>query len=257
MDLELSIFDTSGQELSFILENETERDKAFKGADVIIYTMDYLWWISQSGEIIEEITMILNLIERYKIEAKFFVLFHKVDLINQKLKHNFKNIKNIIKNNVDILMDLNIYFTSLHPSFIHRTFNAFFEILSNISVKTLNIKNAIDSILEKFSRISCFITNQSNHIVVQSMTRDFDSRLIHLLHKYIANIDHTTEQLEEIYNQMFLIDISNNVLSMILVNLESMSSELKNLIIFSEIYDIKELNTFIDSIKSKIHFIKN
>lgn len=47
LDLELSVFDTSGQELKNLLEDESEQLLAFGGVDIVIYVL-----ITKSGIVI-------------------------------------------------------------------------------------------------------------------------------------------------------------------------------------------------------------
>ncbi len=60
MDLELGAFDTSGQELPYLLEDEQEQLIAFENANIVIYLLDYPTWTSKSQEIIDEIHTIYN-----------------------------------------------------------------------------------------------------------------------------------------------------------------------------------------------------
>ena len=57
LDLNLGLFDSSGQELSFLLENEEDHEHilAFENTDYVVYILDYPSWISHSEEIINEI----------------------------------------------------------------------------------------------------------------------------------------------------------------------------------------------------------
>lgn len=255
MDLELSLFDTSGQELPIILEDENERNKAFENAEVIIYTIDYFSWVSQSKEIIDEIEIVYNIVKSYNKIAKFIIFFHKVDLINQKFKENFQSLESEIKNNFSQSEELKIYFTSLHPNLLHSTYNAFFEILSNLSEKTSTIKNAIDSVLKDYNRTACFITNKNDFIIIQDITPDFEVALINKIHMKIAQMYHTSEGVLKVYEKMFLIDIGTKILSRIIVNLEGVNSDLKKLLIFSEIYDLNQLVELINKLKKEIKYI--
>ncbi len=252
MDLELGLFDTSGQELPLILEDETYRNRAFENCDVIIYTLDYLSWISQSEEIVEEIQIIYNIVKKFGINIKFIIFFHKVDLLNQKFKDNFHILEQEIKNSLALSIEFKVYFTSLHPNFIYNTFNAFFEILSGLSKKNFAIKSVIDSILKSYNKIACFITDQHNSIIIQTITPDFEINLINKIHKKLAQMDQTSESLLGIFEKMFLIDIGSKILSMILINFENINFDIKKLICISEIYEMDKLLNIIKELKTEI-----
>ncbi len=93
MDIELSIFDTSGQELPFLLLDENDQIKAFQNADIVIYILDYPIWIQNSQEIIKEVKGIFEILKLRNIENNLIILFHKIDLINQKVSDNFLLMK--------------------------------------------------------------------------------------------------------------------------------------------------------------------
>ena len=48
LDLELAIFDTSGQELPNLLIGKEEQLKAFENADALIYIFDYPNWVPEN-----------------------------------------------------------------------------------------------------------------------------------------------------------------------------------------------------------------
>ena len=55
LDLKLGLFDSSGQELNFLLDDKNEQALAFENTDVIIYIFDFPLWVAKSQEIINEI----------------------------------------------------------------------------------------------------------------------------------------------------------------------------------------------------------
>jgi len=257
LDLELGVFDTAGQELTYLLENEDEHRNLFSNSDVFIYIFDYLLWVDQSEEILDEILKVFNIINQNGNMGKFILFFHKIDQINQKIRGKFEIIVNEIRSRLDIPIEFKIFFTSLHPDLIYRTYNAFFEVLSALSPETSNIKNIIDTVIEKYSKTIFFVTDQFNNIIVQTMTKDFDTNLISHLHEKIAHMDHTTEELNEIYDNIFLIDSGIKILSIILTNLEQITPDIKNLTCISEIHYVDTLTGLMNNLKDDVREFYN
>jgi len=251
LDLDLGLFDSSGQELPFLLEDEIEQNKAFNNSDATIYIFDYLLWVEHSEEIYEEIQKIFNIMNSYGTKTKFVIFFHKIDLFNQKIKGMFQLIETQIKEHINIPIDFKIFFTSLHPNLIYSLYNAFFGVLSGLSTETSSLKDIIDTAIKDYPTTICFITNQHNNIIVQTMTKDFDTNLIRDLHKRIGHLHYTSNDLQ-IYNRILLIDAGSKILNMILVNLEHLNSDLKFLICMSEMYHTDKLIGLTNNLEKQI-----
>jgi len=254
MDLELVLFDTSGQELPFLLEDEKKQNKAFDKADVIIYVFDYPTWASNSQEIKDEIKEIENLISRNYIEAKFLLFFHKIDLINKKFREKLKLLKNQIQEILNLPEIKKIYFTSIHPLLIYNTYNAFSEIFCGFLRETSDLKHILDNIVKNFPKTMGFITSKNNSIIVQTEINDFDINLINQLHTKILEISQSTEDETLISKKINYIDSGSKILSVIIDNLNHFNPNFKNLIIFSENFSKENLNLLIE--KLEIEFNK-
>jgi len=254
MDLELVLFDTSGQELPFLLEDEKKQNKAFYKADVIIYVFDYPTWASNSQEIKDEIKEIENLISRNYIEAKFLLFFHKIDLINKKYREKLKLLKNQIQEILNLPEIKKIYFTSIHPLFIYNTYNAFSEIFCGFLGETSDLKHILDNTVKDFPKTMGFITGKNNSIIVQTEINDFDINLINQLHTKILEINQSTEDKTLISKKINYIDSGSKILSVIIDNLNHFNANFKNLIIFSENFSKENLNLLIE--KLEIEFNK-
>lgn len=252
MDVELSLFDTSGQELPFLLENENERNIAFEQANVIIYVFDYPYWTIKSEVIMEEIRKVFRILKTDYITAQFLLFFHKVDLLGQKLSIENQVLKAQIQNKLNLPEDLKIYFTSLHPNLIFNLINAFSEILSNLSTETSKLKNILDIAINQLPKTICFVINQNNNIIVQSKTNDFDSMLINDLQKRIAKVDQSSGNFNEIYNKYQFIDSGPKILRMLTINIEHLNPNFKQLICISEILDMLRLKKFIDKLNMEL-----
>jgi len=140
---------------------------------------------------------------------------------------------NDLKNEIQNLFNLPIYFTSIYPDLIYGVYNAFYEILSRFSEETFKLKNILDDCLKEYSKIMCFITNNNNSIIIQSMSKDFFTILINHVHKLIAQISQSFENLEESKIDHLMISSSNG-LNIIMINLNFPRYNLKDLICTSE-----------------------
>lgn len=252
LDLELSIFDTSGQELPFLLEDINEQMIAFDNTAIVIYMLDFPLWITNSKEIIKEINKVFNILKLKDIESRLVILFHKIDLINQKISDNFQLMKSGIKSRLNLPKTVQLYFTSIYPELDFTIFNSFFEILSNLSSVSNDLKVIIDQNIKDQSKLICFITNEENYITVQSMTNDFNTDLIYKLYiltsYYIKSIEGNYDFSKNIHS----IDSGTTILSLIASNLENVDSGLKRLIIFSENRNKDDLIKLKEKIKLEI-----
>ena len=165
-DLTLGFFDTSGQELDVLLNDDHILTTAFKNSNYIIYVFDYIIWNSQQQEIINEINNILRIIEKKSYNTQLILFCHKTDLI-KKQKYGTKASQQIIdkyfqlqisriRNKIEETLNLPLYFTSLYPKLIYSLYTAFCDILGKLSRQSLNIKNYVTKIpySRQFTRTS-------------------------------------------------------------------------------------------------------
>ena len=80
----------------------------------------------------------------------------------------------------------------------------------------------------------CFITDQYDSIIVQTMSNDFNTDLINQSHVLIAQLNQTFEDMTENQIERVIISSTNN-LNIIIENLNLKKFDIKNLII---IYNI-------------------
>ncbi len=252
MDVTVGLFDTSGQELPYLLEDENEQKKAFENSNSIIYIFDYPIWASQTQEIIKEIQKIFEILKRNCEKAKLFLFFHKIDLINQKVKGTFTILENQIRKLLNLPIELKIFFTSLRPNLIYRTYNAFFEVLSEISEEIMSLKKIVNFTIKDASKTICFITNQNNNILVQIISPDFDINLIsQMQQKIILMVQKSDESADNNYN-VNLLDAGSKIVRYIMSNLENISSKFKNIIIISETLSENELKDMLGKVREEI-----
>jgi len=250
LDLDLGIFDSAGQELDYLLDDKNEQTLAFENTDIIIYMFDYLAWIENSATVLKDIKKISRIIKQESYYAKVVLFLHKIDLIKEENREqNIINIQQEIKEQ----LNLQIYFTSLYPNLIYNTYNAFYEILSNFSKETIYFKEILDEKIKDRSKSMCFITNQNSSIVVQTMSNDFNFKLINQIHRLIAQFDQSFEDMSINDNIDYMILSSLKNFNIIMKFLNLSNYDLKNLILISETISINKLIGLCDEIKSTLN----
>ncbi len=252
IDVELSIFDTSGQELPFLLEDENEQMIAFDKAAIVIYILDYPNWINQSQDIINEINKVFKILKLKNIEDNLVLIFHKIDLLKQKASVNYQLMKNGIKERLNLPKNIPLYLTSISPKLDFTSYNAFSEILSSLSRDSNSLKLIIDEKIKYLSESICFITNKENFIIVQSMTQDFDTNLIYKLYILVSYYIKSISTGNDFDNVIHSIDSSNRTLSLIVGNLQNLNPDLKNLVLISDNKNEDDLFKVKEKIKLEI-----
>ena len=249
LDLNLGVFDSSGQELSYLLTDEDELSLAFDNTSIIIYVIDYPRWVSTSNEILDEIKKIINISNKRSTDAQLFIFFHKADLINKETRD-----KNMDEIEIEIHkeIDLPVYFTSILPELIYLTYNAFYEMLSNFSEENFALKILLDGEIEGKSKLMCYITNRNNSIIAQSMSEDFDTTLINYCHKLTGQLNLTFEDMAINDNIDHLILSSAKDLTIVMVSLLFLENKLKNLLLISDRIPSNKLIVLIGEIKKQL-----
>ena len=250
LDLKLGLFDSSGQELSNLLESKVDNDQilAFENTDIIIYLFDYPTWTSNSQLIIDDIQKVSAIIEENSYGAKLIIFFHKIDLIEKESRRKtLTEITSIIKKKFDV----SIYFTSIYPNLIYSLYNAFYELLSSFSKENIYLKDILDSMIGDFSKTMFFITNLNDSIIVQSMSKDFNTLIINHSHKLITQLNKTFENMVMNDKIEHLILSSSNI-NIIMNSLNYQKFSLKNLICLSETLSANKLIWIIGQIRLKL-----
>ncbi|MEE9376453.1 MAG: hypothetical protein V3V33_00270 [Candidatus Lokiarchaeia archaeon] len=251
LDLKLGLFDSSGQELSDLLGNLNESDTilAFENTDIIIYIFDYQIWISNPQQVVDDIDKILKIIKDNQFESKLVLFIHKIDLIGQETRKNsLKEITNSIKKQYKIP----IYYTSIYPNLIYNLYNAFYDLLSGFSKENALIKEILDSFLLDISKTMVFVTNQSDSILVQAMSKDFNTTIINHSHKLITQLNKTFDDMALNSRIEHLILSSSNKFNLIMNNLNYEKFGLKNLICLSETLSSNKLIWLIGQVRLKL-----
>jgi hypothetical protein len=135
---------------------------------------------------------------------------------------------------------------------IYSLYNAFYDILSSYSEETTILRNILENRIKEISKIMCFITDQNNSIIVQTMSSDFNTVLINYSHKLIVQLNQTFEDMSE--NQIdHLIISSANDLNIILNNLNLQKFNIKYLIAISETLTANKLIWLMGQIRSELN----
>lgn len=237
LDLELSVFDTSGQELGNLLKEVSEQIKAFGNADAVIYIFDYNNWQNNSQEIADEIKEVHKIIRRINKKAKLMIIFHKIDLIPKAIRNNVKILTYQIQSIINLPVKDSLHFTSIEEDYVYSIHNAFSEILSRFSEKTFSLKKTLDASVRNFSKSICYITDYNNSIIVQSKSNDFDINLIYESYRIFYHLAQNKKEI--VYNdgKTHLINVDDKILRMLMVPLDAPNLNLKSLVVVSESFE--------------------
>lgn len=251
LDLEVGLFDTSGQELPFFLENNKEKDFAFNNANTVIYLMDYPTWTQKSSEIMEEIEKLYNILNDQYLGTQLIIIFHKIDLINQKIKGDYQIFRDAIRSQLKT-PEIRIYFTSIHPELIMTLFNSFSDILSNMSGDSKKIKEIMDMNLKPFSKTISVITDKNDCVLTQSFTQDFDINLIFSIQKKLNNFIQSMKSSLDKEFKINFVDGGGKVLRIINGNINHICPVLNNLICLSEDFNKDKIIKLFQGIKEEL-----
>jgi len=237
LDLELSVFDTSGQELKSLLEDESEQSIAFEGVDIVIYIFDYEIWHSDSQEISEEINEVNKIMRNINKQAQLVLILHKIDLIPKMVRNNTKIFLHQIQYIVNLPIKYSMYFTSIDPDCIYSVHNAFSEIISRFSKKNFSLKKSLDTTITNFSECICYITDYNDSIIVQSKSDDFNISLIYESYRIFYHLSRDNKN--SIYNdgKQHLLNVDDKILRMLIVPLEAPNLNLKLLVVGTESFE--------------------
>jgi len=251
MDSKVSLIDTPGQSMHNILEDEEKQIFAFENANAIIYIFDYPTWISDSQDIIDDIKKIYEINRKRKFGAKMVLFMHKVDLlINKKIGSRLDIIKHQITRQLSLPEELPIYFTSLHPNLIYTIYNALSDTISYFSEDNMKLKDIIMKLINGLAKISCFVTNQEDHIIIQVFSEDFDTSLLYYLYESICRLKKSSGFTSSEYN---LVNLGPKLLHFAEENISKFHSNFKSVMIFSETLEKNDIIEIIDKLKKELN----
>jgi len=253
LDLELSVFDTSGQELNKLLQDESEQLRAFSEVNIVIYVFDYETWLANSQEITIEIKVVNEIIRKISLQAQLMLIFHKIDLIPKLIRNNVKVLTYQIQSIVNLPIKHSIYFTSIAQEYTYSVHNAFSEIISRFSKENVSLKKKLDTTIESFPKYMCYITDYNNSIIVQSKSGDFDINLIYKAYKNFYYLSRDNKDL--IYNdgKPHILNVDDKILRMLIIPLEAPNLKLKFLVVVTETLEEGILNRLAKKILTNLN----
>jgi len=249
MDLKISLVDTPGQSLPIILEDEEKQANLFVNTSAIVYIFDYLMWISQSNDIVNDIKKIYEINKKSNYKANIFLFFHKIDLISKNMRNNLDVFESQILSELNIQESIPIYFTSLHPNLIYTIYNALTDIIGSFLLDITNLRNFLNKLISTLSKTICFVTNKNNCIIVRTMTNNFDKSLIYDLTEKLNQISINFKEKSEVEKKIEIIESGSKILSYIIKDLKNVYSQFNKIILFSEIQDNKILFEILEKLE--------
>ncbi|MFO8017757.1 MAG: ADP-ribosylation factor-like protein [Promethearchaeia archaeon] len=240
LDLDLGVFDSSGQEFDNLLESTTDKRFAFQNASAVIYILDYPSWIGQKNQLLEDIERISQIMENNEYDSKLIIFFHKIDLINNYKKFRNQKITEIT-DKIQNIANVPIYFTSIYPKYLYSLYNAFCEILGMISKQHEYLKNLLDEKIKDYSKTMAFITNPDHSIVAQSISKDFDVSLVNHIQKLTAQLNQSFADMVKQDNINYLLMSSYKNLTVIMKHLNLPEYNIAKIICVSKTLKNKKL----------------
>ena len=253
LDLELSIFDTSGQELKNLLKDESEQLLAFGGVDIVIYIFDYEIWHSDSQEISDQIKEINIIMRKINKQAQLMLILHKIDLIPKIIRNNVRILIHQIQSIVNLPLKQSIYFTSIDQDYIYSVHNAFSEIISRFSEKNFSLKKSLDNTILNFSECICYITDYNNSVIVQSKSDDFNISLIYESYRIFYYLSRDNKDSTYKDGKPHLLNVDGKILRMLMIPLEAPNLNLKLLVVATESLEEGLLNNLAKKILSNLN----
>lgn len=250
MDLKISLLDTPGQSLPILLQDEQKQILTFGDTNAIIYIFDYPTWISNSQDIIDDVKKIYEIIKKQEIDAKIVLFLHKIDLlIHKKIGSMLALIRRHVQKQLDLPEELPIYFTSLHPNLIYTVYYAISDTFSNFSKDSSNLKTIIKKLITPLSKTICLVTNSDDNLIIQVNSSDFDTSILYYL---FENIYQSSNTIEEKAPKSKLINAGSKILNMIAESISQYHSNFKDILLFSENLEEKDLHELLGEIKSEL-----
>ncbi|MFX0082099.1 MAG: GTPase [Candidatus Hodarchaeota archaeon] len=251
MDSKVSLVDAPGQSLQVIFEDEQKQLMVFGDTKAIIYILDYPTWISNSQDILDDVRKLYEISKKNDFDAKIILFLHKIDvLINKKIGSMLALIRRQINNQLNLPVEIPIYFTSLHPNLIYTTYNAISETLSNFSAEASNLKNIVKKKIKGLSKTSCFVSNKDDNLIIQEMSNDFDTSILYYLFEKIYHLSKSTEFST---TKTRIISPGSKILNMVIEDISNYNSNFKYLILLSETIEQEDMMKILDDLKNELN----
>ena len=246
MDSKIILLDTAGQSLSKLLQDEEKQTRSFENANAIIYIFDYPSYIENSEEIINDIRRIYEINKEHNFNAQVILFLHKIDLIlAQKIGFKLSIVKKQLNKLLDLPEELDLYYTSLHPNLIYTIYNALSETIGSFSEEISKFKPIIRKIIENLPKTICLVSNQSDNIIIQEMSNDFDTNTVYNLAEKIYETISTKEDIKAI-------SLEAKIFYTVFKNISDLNSKFKKIMLLSETLERDELSEKISMIKIEL-----
>ena len=251
MDTKVSLIDAPGQSLPIILEDEQKQILAFGDTNAIIYLFDYPTWISDSQDIIDDVKKIYEIKKKHGFDAKIILFLHKIDLlITKKIGSMLALIRRQIIKQLKLPEEIPIYFTSLHPNLIYTAYNALSDTISGLSKDTSTLKEIIKNIIKDLSKTSCFVSNQEDNLIIQEMSKDFDTSILFYLYEKIYYISKSPEFTT---TKTSIISPGSKILNMLIEDINKYHPNFKYIILLSENLEQEVMTEILDKLKKELN----
>ncbi|WP_457557627.1 Rab family GTPase [Candidatus Harpocratesius sp.] len=251
LDLDLGIADLAGQEIEHFLQDSFDSEiDPFESCDLVVYVFDPPYWETNSQDIINHLKKIRSKLSNLLSNSgnpHIFVLCHKIDLIDPKRINEFKDT--VIKSlNVD---QDKIFFTSVKSAFLSSLFKAMQVILSNISERVNQIRDAIKAELDEKKRMGIILL-QDNKILLEISTSDLP----------VFSVINIIPMIKSIYNfsrhfikkpECFYLQV--NEFTVFCSELDEFGQE--HILLFSPETSINELQSLTEKLKAKVKLLQD
>lgn len=247
LDSKIILFDTAGQSLSNLLQDEEQQARSFENANAIIYIFDYPSYIENSEDIINDIRRIYEINKKYEFNAQIILFLHKIDLIlAQKIGFKLSIVKKQIIKLLNLPEELDLYYTSLHPNLIYTIYNALSGAIGSFSEDISKLKVKIRKIIENLPKTICLVSNQSNNIIIQEISNDFDTSTIYNLNEKIYKTISSNEEIKAV-------SLESKIFYTIFKNISDINSNFKTIMLLSETLEGDSLSEKLSLIKKELN----
>jgi len=249
LDLNLGLFDSSGQELQTIFTDDYTQAVIFDKADLVIYVAEYPEWVIHKQDLIREIEHVEQIIKQHEYSARLIVFINKIDLIKEPSK---ESILTMIRQEIKEVLGLDAFFTSIHPDSVSITHETFSSILGSFSWDARFMKYILDTEIKTLQRTSLSISNKYNAIVAQSSTKDFDFSLLNPVHGLSIQFATAVQDRLPKDNIRDLFLKSMEKITIVMKNVELLDTSLMHVICFSQTMSHDILLKAADNVKKKL-----
>lgn len=194
LDLSVGVFDSSGQEFDTLLKDDHLQNIAFENASIVIHVVDISRWVDYKDEIKDDVTR-LDAVLRFKhLPAQQVLFINKVDLVNEMQRQ--KLLEEII-HEIQLDLSIEIFPTSIHPSMLYSTYDAFARLLGKMSTNAKLLQDVTEAAIKSEKKAGIFITNAENAVIAQSTTKDFDHEMINCTHEIIGQVNQILDHVHD------------------------------------------------------------